>query len=58
MTYERAFVDGTLDTFDFVLAEALGMTVTEVGRMPHLEFIAWRAFYVYRSAMMELETAK
>ncbi|MEA2538469.1 MAG: hypothetical protein QOF11_2703 [Chloroflexota bacterium] len=44
-----------LDSFDFVLAEALHMTVARMNdEMPNNEYIAWRAFYVYREAQLEL----
>jgi hypothetical protein len=46
---------GTLDPFDFLLAESLSMTVAEMhARMGNDEYIAWRAFYVYRNAQQEL----
>ncbi len=48
-------MEGELDPFDFLLAEALGMTVAEIrDRMSNAEYIEWRAFYTYRAAMREL----
>jgi hypothetical protein len=57
--YERAFMEGTLDTFDFVLAESLHMTVQEMrDRMLNSEYHQWRAFFKYRREMQELEIKK
>lgn len=48
-----------LDPFDFVLAENLGMTIEELhARMSNREYLAWRAFAVYRNAMREMEAKK
>lgn len=45
-----------LDPFDFVLAEKLHMTVEDMqDRMSNVEYNQWRAFYVYRNAMFDLE---
>lgn len=53
--YERAFMEGLLDPFDFMLAEGLGMTVNDIReRMPNLEYTQWRAFYTYRAEMQRL----
>ncbi len=54
-TFERALMEGDLDPFDFVLAETLGMTLEQVQAMSNNEFQRWKAFYVYRAAMRELE---
>lgn len=54
-TYERALMEGELDAFDFLLAERLGLTLAQVGRMSQAEHLAWRAFAVYRKAQTELE---
>ena len=44
-----------LDPFDFLLAERLGMTVrTMRARMGNDEYLAWRAFNVWRNAQAEL----
>jgi len=44
-----------LDPFDFILASDLHMTVAEMyERMPNPEYIAWRAFYQWRRAQLEL----
>ena len=46
---------GALDPFEFVLAEALGMTVDELrDRMSNQEFTQWAAFYRWRAAQREL----
>lgn len=46
---------GLLDPFDYVLAEALGMTVEDMQtRMSNDEFLRWKAFYRYRQEMREL----
>lgn len=53
--FERAFMEGELDPFDFVLAESLHMTVEEMrDRMSNNEYLQWRAFYVWRNAEQEL----
>jgi hypothetical protein len=52
--FERALMEGDLDTFPFVLAEALHMTLDQVGQMSNNEYLRWRAWYVYRAAMAEL----
>jgi hypothetical protein len=48
-------MEGEMDPFDFTLAEALGRTVDELGSMPHVEYLKWRAYYVWREAQRELE---
>lgn len=53
-TFERALMEGELDPFDFMLAEALGLTLAQVGEMSNNEYLRWRAFYVYREAMREM----
>ncbi len=47
-----------MDTFDFVLALDLGRTIAELSAMPQREYIAWRAYYVYRAAMADFERKK
>ena len=47
-------MEGELDPFDFVLAEAIGKTIAEIGAMSNREYLSWRAFHVYRNAMREL----
>lgn len=44
-----------VDTFDFVLAEALGKSLGEVRGMPNSEIVEWRAFYKYRNAMSNMK---
>ena len=53
-TFERALMEGEMDTFDFVLAETLGMTLAQVGEMSNNEYLRWKAWYVYRAAQQEL----
>ena len=54
--YERAFMEGELDPFDFMLAEQLGMTVAQMREtLSNQEYLQWRAFYVWRNAQQELE---
>lgn len=54
MKYERAFVDGSLASDEFVVASHLSMTVDDLRRtMPNNEFHQWRAFLVYRKAMQD-----
>lgn len=48
-------MEGTLDSFDFVLAEALGKTLPEIRSWPNAEITEWKAFYVYRTAMQNME---
>lgn len=45
---------GTLDTFDFVLAQDLGVPLHAVRSWPNAEVVEWRAYYKYRHAMDEL----
>lgn len=53
--YERGFMEGEIDVFDYVLAEGLHMTIADMQeRMPNSEYVGWRAFYVYRQAMQDL----
>lgn len=54
-TFERALMEGEMDAFEFVLAERLGMTLADIGRMSNHEFLRWRAFYTYRAAMREMK---
>lgn len=51
-------MEGEIDPFDFILAESLHMTVQQVREMSNLEHTEWRAFYVYRNAMVEFEKEK
>jgi hypothetical protein len=48
-------MEGDLDVFDFTLAEALGLTLADIGRMSNNEYIRWRAFYAYRAAMRDMK---
>jgi hypothetical protein len=48
-------MEGDLDTFDFILAEALGKSLAEIGDLSNDEVVRWQAFYTYRTAMRELE---
>ena len=54
-TFERALLEGDLDVSDFLLAEALHLTLAQVGAMSNREYLAWQAFGVYRRAMAELK---
>jgi hypothetical protein len=56
--FERALMEEEMDPFDFVLAERLHLTLAQVGAMSNNEYLRWRAFYVYRDAMAELEREK
>lgn len=53
-TFERGLMEGTLDAFDFVLAETLHITLAQVGAMSNNEYLRWRAWHVYRNAMAEM----
>ena len=45
-----------MDATEFVLAENLGMTVATLrGTMGNDEYLAWRAYYTWRAAMLEME---
>jgi hypothetical protein len=48
-------MEDEIDPFDFVLAERLHMTIAGLGDMTNAEYLAWRAFTNYRTAMAELE---
>lgn len=52
--FERELMEGEMDVFPFLLAEALGKTLEEIGQMANHEYIRWRAFYTYRRAMREM----
>jgi hypothetical protein len=53
--FERGFQEGTLDPFDFHLAETLGCTVQELrDRLSNQEYLQWRAFYNWRESQREL----
>lgn len=43
-----------MEVFPFILAEALGKTLEEIGQMTNHEYIRWAAFYAYRRAQQEL----
>lgn len=51
-------MEGELDTFQFVLAQDLGMTLAQLGEMSFDEYLHWQAFYTYRAAMAELEAKR
>lgn len=51
-------MEGTVDAFDFVLAEALGAQLSEIRALPALEVEEWKAFYEYRSAIREKEAKR
>jgi hypothetical protein len=54
--YERAFMEEEMDPFDFALAEKLHMSIRAMRQsLGNDEYLAWRAFHVYRAAMRELE---
>ena len=53
--YERALNSGELEVFDFILAEALHMTIEEMrNRMSNQEWVQWAAFYSWRDRQREL----
>jgi hypothetical protein len=54
-TFERALMEGELDTFPFVLAETLHLTLEQVDAMTNNEYLRWRAWHVYRQAMAEMQ---
>ena len=54
-TFERALMEGELDPFDFLLAEQLGITLAQVGAMSNNEYLRWRAWHVYRTAMANMK---
>jgi hypothetical protein len=53
-TFERALMEGDLEQFPFVLAEALHLTLAQVGQMSNHEYLQWKAWYVYRQAMKDM----
>jgi hypothetical protein len=53
-TFERALMEGELETFPFVLAEALHLTLAQVDDMSNNEYLRWRAWHIYRNAMAEM----
>jgi hypothetical protein len=42
-----------IDVLDFLLAQDLGMSLTQVRALPNTEHVEWRAFYEYRAAMQD-----
>lgn len=56
-TFERALMEGELDPFDFVLAEALHLTLAQVNALSNNEYQRWRAYHVWRAAMAEMNRA-
>jgi hypothetical protein len=50
---------GEADSFDYVLAEQLHMTVEDMQqRVSNQEYVKWQAFHTYRNAMMDYEMNK
>lgn len=49
------FEEGTLDTWDFVLAEHLSMSLAEVQSLSNLEHQQWKVFFAYRKAKGETD---
>jgi hypothetical protein len=47
-----------LDTFPFVLASDLGQHLSSIDAMPYPDYLAWQAFYAYRTAMAELHAKR
>ncbi len=54
--FERALMENELDEFDFMLAMDLGKTLDELSSISNREHLAWRAFYVYRKAMSDMQS--
>lgn len=51
-------MEGTVDSFDFVLAEALGKHLHEIRELPNMEVEEWKAFMNFRREMEEFEAKK
>lgn len=50
---------GERDSFEFVLARDLGMTVAELNeRMGAREYEEWKAFYTFERVMVELKAKR
>lgn len=49
-------MSGAIDTFDFLLAEKLGMSLGQVRELPNSEVTEWRSFWEFRAAMEELHS--
>jgi len=45
---------GEADTFDYVLASDLGMSLAAVRELDAFEVVEWRSWYRYRQAMDEV----
>lgn len=43
-----------IDQIDFVLAENLGKSLSEIRSMPNAEIVQWRAFLHYRDEMQKV----
>ena len=49
---------GEIDLMEYILAEKLGKSLSEVRSMPNFDFVEWQAFYNYRHAMEDFEMKK
>jgi hypothetical protein len=48
-------MNGSLEPFDFVLAETLHMTTEELrDRMSNQEYVQWAAFYTWRQKQRDM----
>lgn len=46
--------ESEMDLFGFFLADRLGKTMTELGEMPHSEYVAWSAYHKVRAQQEQL----
>lgn len=47
-----------VDLFAYFLADQLKKTVTELGDMPHSEYVGWKSFHVIKRQQEELATKR
>lgn len=47
-----------VDVFTYYLAEKLGKTLTEIGDMPHSEYVGWQSYYKVKQQQEELAVKK
>lgn len=49
---------GEVDVFTYYLAEHLGKTLTEIGDMPHAEYVGWKSYYKVKQQQEELASKR
>jgi hypothetical protein len=55
---EKALLHGEWDGFEFFLGEKLGKNLGEIGALPNTEIVEWRAWFVHKQLMEDIEADK